>query len=558
VGLPADQLDRIFDRFAQVDASATRRHEGTGIGLSLAKELVDLHGGRIWAESEGVGRGTRLHVTLPVGEADAETQEEVLEIASGAVALGTSIQAMAGEVGLENDLQLVEVRRTVERSEFADGGSDAEVAPDGAPAGAPEVLVVEDNADMRRLLAFLLSREFQVRLASNGREALERVREQAPDLILTDLMMPVMSGTELCREIKGDPDTEGIPVVLVTSKAEREMKVEGLELGADDYITKPFHPRELMARVRSLVNLRRLQEELADRNDLLERANENLGSALAELKEASTQLAQSEQLAAVGELAAGVAHEVNNPINFAMNALQTLRSYVDDIRSVADQAAAIDWTDPNRARRQVAGLQKLRRELDMDETAGALGELVGIVVEGLERTRRLVGDLRDFAAPPQGGRAEIDVKAGLESTLQLMAYAMRAAGARLETQLAEDVPRIAGEARALNQVFLNLLKNATEALEGTGGIIRVGLGQEGSWIVIEVRDDGPVIPSEIRERLFEPFFSTKGAGGGTGLGLSICRRIVSEHGGSIRVDSSNGVGTSFVVRLPVRSEDRAA
>jgi two-component system NtrC family sensor kinase len=139
-----------------------------------------------------------------------------------------------------------------------------------------------------------------------------------------------------------------------------------------------------------------------------------------------------------------------------------------------------------------------------------------------------------------------------------MAYAMREAGARLETQLAEAVPRVAGEARALNQVFLNLLKNATEALEGTGGVIRVCLGREGSWVVIEVRDDGPGIPPETRERLFEPFFSTKGAGGGTGLGLSICRRIVSEHGGSIRVDSSNGAGTSFTVRLPVRDEDRAA
>jgi signal transduction histidine kinase len=558
VGLPADQLDRIFDRFAQVDASATRRYEGTGIGLSLAKELVDLHGGRIWAESEGVGCGSRLHVTLPVGEADAETQEEVLETASGALALGGSLRAMARDERLESDLQLVEVRRTVERSEFADEQSDAEAVAAGAPAGAPVVLVAEDNADMRRLLAFLLSREFQVRLASNGREALELVREQAPDLILTDLMMPEMSGTELCREVKADPDTAGIPVVLVTSKAEREMKVEGLELGADDYITKPFHPRELMARVRSLVNLRRLQEALADRNELLERTNENLGAALAELQEASTQLAQSEQLATVGELAAGVAHEVNNPINFAMNALQTLRTYVADIRSVADLEAAIDWTDPDRARRQVAGLEKRRRELDMDETADALGELVGIVVEGLERTRRLVGDLRDFAAPSQGGRAGVDLRAGLESTLQLMAYAMRQAGARLETELAAGVARVAGDARALNQVFLNLLKNATEALDGTGGVVCVRLGQEGSWVVIEVRDDGPGVPSESRERLFEPFFSTKGAGRGTGLGLSICRRIVSEHGGSIRVDSSHGVGTSFTVRLPVPGEDRAA
>jgi signal transduction histidine kinase len=139
-----------------------------------------------------------------------------------------------------------------------------------------------------------------------------------------------------------------------------------------------------------------------------------------------------------------------------------------------------------------------------------------------------------------------------------MAYAMREVGARVETVLPEGVPHVAGDARALNQVFLNLLKNATEALEGTGGIVRVRLGQEGSWVVIEIRDDGPGIPPEIRERLFEPFFSTKGAGRGTGLGLSICRRIVSEHGGSIRVDSSSEAGTTFMVRLPVRGEDLAA
>jgi signal transduction histidine kinase len=259
----------------------------------------------------------------------------------------------------------------------------------------------------------------------------------------------------------------------------------------------------------------------------------------------------------VGELAAGVAHEANNPINFATNALQTLRRYVEDVRSVAERAAAIDWSDPDRARRQAADLEALRGELDLGRLAAALDELVGIVVEGLDRTRRLVGDLRDFAAPPRGAVAEVDLRAGIESTLQLMRYAMRQAGARVEAELAGGVARVPGDARALNQVLLNLLKNATEAVEGAGGVVGVRLRQEGDRVVIEVRDDGPGIPAANRERLFEPFFSTKEAGRGTGLGLSICRRIVSEHGGSIAVESSEGNGTAFTVRLPARDDGRA-
>jgi signal transduction histidine kinase len=366
-------------------------------------------------------------------------------------------------------------------------------------------------------------------------------------------MMPEMSGTELCRELKGSPATEGIPVVLVTSKAEREMKVEGLELGADDYVTKPFHPRELLARVRSLVRLRRLQEELAARNALLESTNEELENTLAELKEAGAQLVKAERLAAVGELAAGVAHEVNNPVNFATNALGTLQTYVADVRRVAAEVAAIDTSDPERLRTQLAALDRLRRELDLEQVTDALGELVGIVTEGLDRTSRLVGDLRDFAVPGEGSEGEVDIRKGLESTFQLMRHAMREAGVELRAELAEGLPLIAGNARALNQVFLNLLKNGTQALEGRGGTVSVGLRQEGPSLVVEVRDDGPGIAPELQERLFEPFFSTKAAGRGAGLGLSISSRIVTEHGGSMELDSCEGVGTAFRVRLPVPS-----
>ncbi len=558
VGLPADQLERIFDRFAQVDSSNTRRHEGTGIGLALVKELVGLHGGRVWAESEGIGRGSRFHVVLPVGEVDVEAQEEMLENpAGGTAAVGNMLAAMEGEIEFDaprqdSEFRLAEMQRTVERTEAeAEPGGAVATSHAPVPADAPEVLVVEDNADMRRLLVDLVGREFRVRAARNGREGLEAARERHPDLVLTDVMMPEMSGTELCRVLKSDPATQAIPLMLVTSKAEREMKIEGLELGADDYVTKPFHPRELLARVRSLVRLRRLQSELAIRNALLESTNLELESTLEELKEAGVQLVQTERLAAVGELAAGVAHEVNNPVNFATNALKTLRSYVDDISRVTGRFAELEWSDPVKLPAQARELQRLENEIGFDELVGSLGELVDIVTEGLERTHRLVADLRDFASPGAGRRGEVHLRRGLESTLQLVRHALREARVEVRLEIEGDLPVLEGDARAINQVFLNLLKNAAEALEGRGGIVTVSAVVDGAWVVVRVRDDGPGVAPELHTRLFEPFYSTKEAGRGTGLGLSISRRIVNDHGGSIEVESAPGQGTTFSIRLPV-------
>jgi signal transduction histidine kinase len=341
--------------------------------------------------------------------------------------------------------------------------------------------------------------------------------------------------------------------VLVTSKAERDMKIQGLELGADDYVTKPFHPRELLARVRGLARLRRLQEEAAVRNRQLERA-------LAELRETGVRLVQTERLAAVGELAAGIAHEANNPINFASNALRELARRVADLGAFAGQLARIDWGDPEALRASAAGLAKLREELGIDELAESVAELVGIAGEGLERTQRLVGDLRDFAAPGEAARRPVDLRRGLASTIQLVRPALRQSRIRIELRLDLDpeLPPVEGDPRALNQVFLNLLKNAAEALEGRGGNVWVSARREGDAVRVEVRDDGPGIdPAELL-LVFEPFHTTKPAGRGTGLGLAISRRIVSEHGGTLEVESSPGAGARFTVRLPLQGGAGAA
>ncbi len=549
VGIPPDKLDAVFDRFAQVDGSATRSHEGTGIGLSLAFELAQLHGGDVRAHSDGRGHGTTMTVFLPIGEADAGDVEDVLRTdAQQALGLGHSIEAVEAELNIERDSDvpegasvaaqaagdLVEIESLVERWEDREAANET-VAVAGAPDGAlsGEVLIAEDNPDMRRLLATLLGREFRVRTTRNGLEALEQVRLKAPDLVLSDVMMPEMSGIELCREIKTCEETNAIPVVLVTSKAEHEMQVEGLELGADDYITKPFHPRELMARVRTLVRVRGLQRELAQKN-------ERLQATLDDLKQAEVQIIHNERLAAVGELAAGIAHEVNNPVNFALNASRALDAEFEGIREDVMDAARRDAPFPLADPENLATLAQTIRELS------------DIIRSGLERTKTLVADLRDFAAPGRKSNhaPNISVETGIRSTLQLLRPGLSEANAEVQLDVLPGLPLIKGDPGALNQVFLNLIKNAADAFEGQGGHIDIRVLHDASSIRVEVQDDGPGIPHDVRRQIFDPFFTTKSAGQGTGLGLSISRKIIENHAGALEVDCPENGGTIFRVTLP--------
>ncbi|MGH0036451.1 MAG: ATP-binding protein [Myxococcota bacterium] len=568
VGLAEDQLAKVFDRFSQVDGSNTRKHEGTGIGLSLASELVGLHEGRIWAESEGLGHGATMCVWLPVGETDCDAEEEVLRDDEGrSVRLSTSMKAAEAELNLEQGAEghhtnpgfprpasfgagggdLVELERTVDRWQDEQGAEGAAAAGPGVPdEEAPEVVVAEDNPDMRQLLGHLLGREYRVRLTRNGREALAAVHERAPALVLSDVMMPEMSGTELCAALKNDPETHSIPVVLVTSKAESEMKIEGLELGADDYVTKPFHPRELLVRVRGLVRVRALQAQLAARN-------EQLSAALDDLKTAQVAMVHNERLAAVGELAAGIAHEVNNPVNFALNAVRTLKTEVDELQDVLVRTAKLDWDNADALAFQIEELQALMQDLHASELPDTVRELTGIIAEGLERTASLVGDLRDFAAPGGGQRARVDIAKGIESTVSLLRKYFQDRGAHIELALADALPPTQGDPGALNQVFLNLLKNAAEVFPEGGGSIQVRASGEDGWVRVDVCDDGPGIPDEVMPRLFEPFFTTKDAGEGTGLGLSISRQIIEAHGGTLEASSEPGEGATFTVRLPDHS-----
>lgn len=233
IGIPCDQLERIFDRFTQVEGTATRRYEGSGIGLALVKEIVTQHGGSVTVESEP-GHGATFTITLPRGSKTGET------------------------VDLEEDETLVPV--------FTGGGREqAEaITSSSSSTNHPLLLVADDNADMRRYLERMLSGQYRVALAKDGADALEQARTLRPDLILTDVMMPRMSGSDLLKAVREDQTLRSIPVIFITARAGTEARVESLETGADDYLAKPFDENELLARVNNLIRTRSQERQLAE------------------------------------------------------------------------------------------------------------------------------------------------------------------------------------------------------------------------------------------------------------------------------------------------------
>jgi DNA-binding response OmpR family regulator/nitrogen-specific signal transduction histidine kinase len=235
-GIPRDKLGSIFDRFYQVSDSDTSQEGGTGIGLALTKELVDLYRGEIYVESE-VDKGTIFTVKLPVSK-DLFREEEIIILTS---------EDTVSEKVVESDIDIKE----------SEDDETCESHIKKALKDAPVVLIVEDNIDLRNYISRNLGSSYQIMVAENGREGLKSAIDYIPDLVISDLMMPEMDGMEMCRQLKTDERTNHIPVIMLTARADRGSKLEGLETGADDYIIKPFDAKELKVRVRNLIEQRK-------------------------------------------------------------------------------------------------------------------------------------------------------------------------------------------------------------------------------------------------------------------------------------------------------------
>ena len=490
-GVPPDLRASIFDRYQQGDAETQRRFGGTGLGLSIVKEFVHLHGGSIEVGESAAG-GALFRVRLP-----RRAPEGVEVLTSPWTGSDAALQ------------RLTKAPATVRVA-------PAEAPAQTAEAGRPDVLVVEDNRDMRDFICRVLEPDVQTRPAENGRAALAAIHERMPDLVLADMMMPEMTGEELVAALRKDERLRDLPVILLTAKADEELKLNLLAEGAQDYVMKPFSIDELRARVRNQLQTKLTRDAL---RRALDSRSEDLAAMVGEL--AAVKVAAETANAAKDDFLAVLSHELRTPLTPALAAVSSLQSTPP--------------TDPTELRDSLA---VIRRNIELEAR---------LVDDLLDITRITRGKLRIQSAP-------VDVHAILRDALAAAAPALSGKNIATVLDLPSGAAFVSGDAARLTQVFSNLLANSVK-FTPAGGQVTIRSAPNGERVNIEITDTGIGIAPHVMSRIFDPFRQGD-AGmtrrfGGLGLGLSVAKSLVEAHGGTITVRSAgHDQGTTFTVEFP--------
>ncbi len=464
------------------------------------------------------------------------------------------------------------------------------------------ILVVDDTpANLRLLVGLLTEKGYKVRPVPSGELALSAAKGMPPDLILLDIMMPGMNGYEVCKKLKSDERTKEIPVIFISAINDVFDKVKAFTAGGVDYITKPFQIEEVLARVETHLSICYLQINLKAKN-------EELSKTLQELKATQNQLIQSEKMAALGQLIAGVAHEINTPLgairssignitDFLTKNLEQLPKFLQNLspqrqedffnilRTPLQQSTSLSSKEKRQLKK---ALQQQIQDQGIDNADSIASTLVNLgigndiqpflpllkdpdreiilrnayqlfsvqksaqtITTATDRAAKVVFALRSYARYDDAGeKVEANIIEGIETVFTLYQNQFKQ-GVELVRHYGE-LPNINCYPDELNQVWTNLIHNALQAMDHKG-TLTINAHQEGNNIVVSITDTGKGIPPEIITKIFEPFFTTKATGEGSGLGLDIVKKIMEKHQGIIEVESVPGQ-TKFTVSLPINSK----
>ncbi|WP_372720312.1 sensor histidine kinase [Novipirellula sp.] len=398
-----------------------------------------------------------------------------------------------------------------------------------------KVLVAEDSSVSRMLLVNHLRRwNYTVVEAVDGEQAWNLFQEQSFSLVLTDWIMPNMDGLDLIRRIRSSKHAGYCYLILLTSKSEKEDLVIAMESGADDFLVKPCDQEELRVRLREGERIIRLEQELAEQNR--------------QLRETQAALVESEKLASLGHLAAGMAHEINNPIAFVTNNLAVLRRDLSDIVQLVDKYEELRPFIQGAPPPLLEELSQLQEDCDIGWLREHLPQLLQSSTEGLSRVRDIIMNLRDFARLDQASEDQLELRLAIESTLQVLNLQIQEKQIQVQAQLDSDAT-VQCRPDKIHQVIYNVVLNAIQASE-VGSVVKVRLASDPDWIRIEVQDYGCGMDAQTKNSVFEPFFTTKPVGTGTGLGMAVSYAVVRDHGGSIAIESELGQGTTVQIKLP--------
>lgn len=427
-----------------------------------------------------------------------------------------------------------------------------------------KVLMVDDNNFSLQVAKNALVEgrvNCEILLCTSGWRALEVLKSEEIDVVLLDIIMPEITGIEVLKQIRSNPDNKDIQIIMLTATTDRTYLKECFDSGANDFISKPLEPIDFIARINAAFRVREYHNRLNKALRLTIKQNQELSDMTKKLKEVQFFLIQKEKMAAIGELAAGVAHEINNPMGFISSNFETLTQYINKFKDLIEKyrgfISRIDeekgnFDDLTGEKALITGLEKAYH---LDFVMSDLDDLIKDSREGIDRVTKIVQSLRRFARTGMDEEFNYnDIGEIIEEALMITKNEAKYS-TDIEKEFSELQPVYCNRGQ-IGQVIINMIMNAVQAIKSQQrsdrGHIRVKTYVEDHWVVVKISDDGPGIKEEIIGKIFDPFFTTKEVGEGTGLGLSICYDIiVNKHKGELNVNSCVNKGTDFFIKLPV-------